>query len=86
MRKLGLIGATALSLVVAGSAMAANARPSELHAGYHGRHMTRHMRAQDYNHFDYGIARPTYHSGWGGPYGDGQYPGTVNQNMGPSYW
>ena len=24
--------------------------------------------------------------GWGGPYGDGDYPGTIDQNMGPPYW
>jgi hypothetical protein len=41
------------------------------------------MPAQDFNHLDLGIARPTYHSGWSGPYGDGDYPGTVGQNMGP---
>jgi hypothetical protein len=44
------------------------------------------MTAQDFDHFDFGIARPTYHSGWGGPYGDGDYPGSVDQNMGPPYW
>lgn len=44
------------------------------------------MRAQDIDHFDLGIARPRYHSGWGGPYGDGNYPGTIDQNMGPPYW
>jgi len=41
------------------------------------------MSAQDFDHFDLGIARPTYHSGWGGPYHDGEYPGSVDQNMGP---
>lgn len=81
MRMLALIGA---ALALAGSAAAANVRPAEFRD--HGRHVTRHMRAQDYNHFDYGIARPTYPSGWGGPYNDGQYPGTVDQNMGPSRW
>ena len=37
-----------------------------------------HMPAQDFDHFDFGIARPTYHSGWGGPYGDGDYPGRID--------
>lgn len=86
MRKLGLIGGAVLSLAIAGSAMAASDTPSELRAGYHGRHVFHRMSAQDYDHFDYGIARPRYRSGWGGPYGDGEYPGTVRQNMGPSYW
>jgi hypothetical protein len=44
------------------------------------------MRAQDYDHFNIGIARPTYPSGWGGPYGDGEYPGSIDRNMGPPYW
>jgi hypothetical protein len=44
------------------------------------------MPAQDFDHFALGIARPTYHSGWGGPYGDGEYPGTIDANMGPPYW
>lgn len=79
------VGATALSLAVGTYAMAATVKTSEMPPGYHARHETRHMRAQDYNHFDYGIARPTYHSGWGGPYGDSDYPGSVGQNMGPSY-
>jgi len=43
------------------------------------------MPAQDFDHFVFGIARPTYHSGWGGPYGDGDYPVTVDENMGPPY-
>ena len=85
MTKFKLIGALALSLALAGPALAANVSSYEMPSGYHGRgHMTQ-MRAQDFNHFDFGIARPTYHSGWGGPYGDGDYPGTVDQNMGPPY-
>jgi hypothetical protein len=83
-----LIGAAALSLVFAGPAMAAGSygvhRAYHDH-GYYGR-MTQRMPAQDFNHFDFGIARPTFHSGWGGPYGDGEYPGTVDENMGPPYW
>jgi len=87
MTNLGLIGAAALSLALAAPAMAANVTTHELPSGYHGRgQMTHQMRAQDFNHFDFGIARPTFHSGWGGPYGDGDYPGTVDQNMGPPYW
>jgi hypothetical protein len=44
------------------------------------------MTAQDFDHFDFGVAQPTYPSGWGGPYGDGQYPGSIDRNMGPPYW
>lgn len=44
------------------------------------------LPAQDVDHFDLGIARPRYHSGWSGPYGDGDYPGTIDQNMGPPHW
>jgi hypothetical protein len=39
------------------------------------------MPAQDFDHFDLGIARPTYRSGWAGPYGDGEYPGAVDDNI-----
>lgn len=86
MRKIGLIRAAALLFAVVGLATAASARSSEFRPSYNGRHVNHHLRAQDYDHFDYGIRRPTYHSGWGGPYGDGDYPGTIGQNMGPSYW
>ncbi len=33
------------------------------------------MPAMDVSHFDLGMPRPTYPSGWSGPYGDGEYPG-----------
>jgi hypothetical protein len=56
-----------------------------LYGPLHGVAVTHSIPAQDFDHFDFGIARPTYHSGWGGPYGDGDYPGTVDQNMGPPY-
>ena len=52
----------------------------------HGAVVAHRMRAQDIDHFDLGIVMPRYHSGWGGPYGDGDYPGTIDQNMGPPYW
>jgi hypothetical protein len=88
MTNLKLIGAAVLSLAIAGPAMAASVRSDELPAGYHYRYgqARYYMRAQDFDHFNFGIAHPTYPSGWGGPYGDGQYPGTVDQNMGPPYW
>jgi opacity protein-like surface antigen len=87
MTKLWLIGA-ALLLALAGPAAAANVTSRELPTGYYGRYseVTHHMRAQDFDHFDFGIARPTYPSGWGGPYGDGNYPGSIDRNMGPPYW
>jgi hypothetical protein len=87
MTNLRLIGAAAFSLALAAPAMAANVSNYEMPGAYHGRgQMIYRMRAQDFDHFNFGIARPTYHSGWGGPYGDGDYPGTVDQNMGPPYW
>jgi hypothetical protein len=91
MTKFRIIGAAALSLVLAGPAMAASSGGSGMHRVHH-KHYGRvihtmpaqRMSAQDFDHFDLGIARPTYHSGWGGPYGDGDYPGSVDQNMGPT--
>jgi hypothetical protein len=88
MMKIKVIGAVVLCLAFAGPAVAAQyVTNGELPTGGHyygpGRHL---MRAQDFDHFDFGVARPTYHSGWGGIYGDGDYPGTVDQNMGPPYW
>jgi hypothetical protein len=55
------------SLVLAGSASAASVRTDETPGAYsgHGR-QTHQIRAQDFDHFNFGIARPTYHSGWGG--------------------
>jgi hypothetical protein len=44
------------------------------------------MRAQDALHFGRTDIYPRYHSGWGGPYGDGNYPGSIDDNMGPPYW
>jgi len=87
MTNLRLIGAAVLSVAMAGPAMAANVSSNELPTGYYSPHgrtgLT--MRAQDFDHFNFGIARPSYHSGWGGPYGDGDYPGTIDRNMGPPY-
>jgi hypothetical protein len=81
-----LIGAAALALMLAGPAMAGG-------DGYYGRHdpyrgLYRHHRlpAQDAIRFGYGNEYPTYHSGWGGLYGDGNYPGSIDDNMGPPYW
>jgi hypothetical protein len=82
------LGVAALSLLLAGPVMAASSGSYGMHRVYrehYGRTIHR-IPAQDFNHFDLGIARPTYHSGWGGPYGDGNYPGTVDENMGPPHW
>ena len=87
MTNLRLIGAAVLSLAIAGPAMAATVRGDELPTAPRHHAYERHqIRAQDFDHFNFGIARPTYHSGWGGPYGDGDYPGTIDRNMGPPYW
>ncbi len=80
-----LVALAAPALVVP----ATTAGADDTHGVYrsvHGPVVVHRMRAQDIDHFDLGIARPRYHSGWGGPYGDGEYPGTVDQNMGPPYW
>jgi hypothetical protein len=83
MTKFRLIGVAALSLVLASPAMAAGGAGFGKHRVYneHYGRVTHRMPAQDFDHFDLGIARPTYHSGWGGPYGDGDYPGSVDDNM-----
>lgn len=86
MMKFRLIGAVVLAMTIAGPAMAREYvsnryLPTGDNYG-HGRFMT----AQDFDHFDFGIAEPTYPTGWGGPYGDGQYPGSIDRNMGPPYW
>ena len=77
----GCLLALATPVMAAGAYDAQNAYRSA-----HGSAVVHRMRAQDIDHFDLGIARPRYHSGWGGPYGDGDYPGTIDQNMGPPYW
>ena len=87
MMNLGFVGSV-LYLVLMGSAMAAPGGSHGIHGEYGplGVRAIHRMPAQDYDHFVFGIARPTYHSGWGGPYGDGEYPGTVEENMGPPNW
>jgi hypothetical protein len=77
--------AAALSIVLAGPAMAydgyaAQGSYTPAFRGYHD------MRAQDALHFGRTDIYPRYHSGWGGLYGDGNYPGTIDDNMGPPYW
>jgi hypothetical protein len=84
MTKFKLIGAAALSIVLAGPATAYDGyRPqgtyTQAFRGYHD------MRAQDALRFGRTDIYPRYHSGWGGPYGDGNYPGSIDDNMGPPY-
>ena len=68
MTKFKLIGAMALSLMIASPAMAA-----------HQRHDTygHDLAVQDSVHFGYGSGQCGYHSGRGGLYGDGYYPDNV---------
>jgi len=66
--------------------MAAGDSAQNAYGSLRGPTAVHRLRAQDIDHFDLGIARPRYHSGWGGPYGDGECPGTIDQNMGPPYW
>jgi hypothetical protein len=89
MVNLRLVGAIAYLLLLMAPATAASRWEYGPQSGYrtfHGPVVIRRMPAQDFDHLDLGIARPTFHSGWGGPYGDGDYPGTVDENMGPPYW
>jgi hypothetical protein len=79
-----LIAATALTLILAGPAMAGSGGYGT-HDEYHDLYRHHKLPAQDAINFGYGNAYPTYHSGWGGLYGDGNYPGTVDDNMGPPY-
>jgi hypothetical protein len=77
MTKFRIIGAAVLSLVLAGPAMAASDGGYGMHRVHHehyGRVIHR-MPAQDFDHFDF------YHSGRSGPYGDGNYQGTVDDNI-----
>ena len=84
--KIGLIArAAVLSVLFAGPAIASNdygmsGRYTRAFRGYHD------MRAQDALHYGRTDIYPRYHSGWGGLYGDGNYPGTIDDNMGPPYW
>jgi hypothetical protein len=64
-----LIGAAVLSLMLAGPAMA-------MHHDQHYR-ANHDLPVQDAVHFGYGVGRCSSHSGYGGLYGDGLYPGNV---------
>lgn len=64
-----LIAAVVLSLLIAAPAMAS-------HQKHHERD-GRDLPVQDAVHFGYDAGRCGYHSGYGGLYGDGLYPGNV---------
>ena len=80
-----LIGAAALSLMLAGPAIAGSDGYG-MHDPYREAYRHHRMPAQDAIRFGYGNEYPTYHSGWGGLNGDGNYPGSIDENMGPPYW
>ena len=82
-----IVGAAALSIVLAGPAFAyddyaTQARYDHYTRAFRGYH---DLRAQDALHFGRTDIYPRYHSGWGGLYGDGNYPGSIDDNMGPPY-
>jgi hypothetical protein len=64
-----LIAAVMISFVLVGPAMA-------MHHRYDNR-VGRELPVVDATHFGYGSGRCAYHSGYGGLYGDGYYPGNV---------
>jgi hypothetical protein len=69
MMKLKMIGVLALSFMMAAPAMATHQR--------HDQRDGRALPVQDALHFGYDSGRCGYHSGYGGLYGDGLYPGNV---------
>ncbi len=76
-----LIGAAALSLMLATPVMAAGY--VGVHRGYHYHHAqvtAPELPVQDAPRLGYGTGYRTYHSGYGGLYGDGYYPGNVYDN------
>ena len=81
----GWIGAAALSLMLVGPAIAGSDGYG-MRDPYRELYHRHRMPAQDAIRFGYGNEYPTYHSGWGGLYGDGNYPGSIDENMGPPYW
>jgi len=75
MMKFKFVGAAVLSLMLGTPAMAA-------HQGYHHYGQVRHddLPVQDALRLGYGTGKWAYHSGYGGLYGDGYYPGNVYDN------
>ena len=69
MMKFKMIGVGVLSLMIVAPAMATHER--------HYQRNGRDLPVQDALHFGYGSGQCGYHSGYGGLYGDGLYPGNV---------
>jgi hypothetical protein len=69
-----LIEVAMLSLMMASPAMA-------MHHSYR-QHVSHDLPVVDATHFGYGAGRCGYHSGYGGLYGDGYYPGNVCEDGG----
>jgi hypothetical protein len=69
MKNFSFIGAALLSLALVTPAMAAQ-HSDQYRNG-------RNLSVVDAWHFGYGSGRCGYHSGYGGLYGDGYYPGGV---------
>lgn len=84
--RVAVVGAAAYLLALMAPAMAANQIDHGMYHAFNDPVVVHRLRAQDFDHFDYGIRAPTYHSGWGGVYGDGDYPESIDRNMGPPYW
>jgi hypothetical protein len=81
-----LIGAIALSVALATPAMAGGDLGK--HAGYHHRYVRvlaapRGLPVQDALRWGYGTGYRTFHTGFGGLYGDGNYPGNVYNDYNP---
>jgi hypothetical protein len=89
MIKFGLLGATALSLVLAAPATARDAK----HVKGHVRSAVVYPNAdpnlpvENALRWGYSQGYQYYPSGWGGLYGDGRYPGNVIENRNyPTWW
>ena len=76
MKTFRLIGAVALSLMLATPAMAMH----HVHHHQNGQFADSDLPVQDAQRFGYGTGYKTYHSGFGGLYGDGDYPGNAYEN------
>ena len=86
MTRFGLIGATALALVLAAPAMARDVHHVVRGASPgvvvypHVRDYDRDLPVDDAMRQGFSQGREEYHSGFGGLYGDGIYPGNVISN------
>jgi len=78
MKSLKLIGTVLFSFALAAPAMAIHQRRDH-RAGHDlpANDTLRYLPVQDAVHFGFSSGRCGYHSGYGGLYGDGLYPGSV---------